>query len=60
MIERRLAVGELLAEDRQQAEVEALFTLPAEPRAELEDVVVLTSLCPRRFRRSIHNFPAIR
>jgi hypothetical protein len=88
MIERRLAVGEKLAEDRQQAEVEALFTakrqrcrgsagqtvgrkcaqqpaavgnaqralgggsapLPAEPRAELEDVAVETSPC-RRFRR---------
>ena len=29
MIERRLAVGEKLAEDRQQAEVGALFTKPA-------------------------------
>mmetsp|Transcript_31557 Transcript_31557/g.77789 ORF Transcript_31557/g.77789 Transcript_31557/m.77789 type:complete len:219 (+) Transcript_31557:1100-1756(+) len=50
MIERRLAVGEKLAEDRQQAAVEAHFTLPAEPRAELEDVAVETSPC-RRFRR---------
>ena len=88
MIQRRLAVDEQLAEDRQQAAVEALFTakrrrcrgsagqtvgrqraqqpaavgnaqralgggsapLPAEPRAELEDVAVGTSPC-RRFRR---------
>ena len=88
MIQRRLAADEQLAEDRQQAAVEALFTakrqrcrgsagqtvgrqraqqpavvgkaqrvlgggsapLPAEPRAELEDVVVETSPC-RRFRR---------
>ena len=88
MIQRRLAVDEQLAEDRQQAAVEALFTakrrrcrgsagqtvgrqraqqpaavgnaqralgggsapLPAEPRAELEDVAVETSPC-RHFRR---------
>ena len=88
MIQRRLAVDEQLAEDRQQAAVEAHFTakrqrcsgsagqtvgrqrtqqpaavgnaqralgggsapLPAEPRAELEDVAVETSPC-RHFRR---------
>ena len=93
MIQRRLAVDEQLAEDRQQAAVEAHFTakrqrcsgsagqtvgrqrtqqpaavgnaqrtlgggsapLPAEPRAELEDVAVGTSPCrPLRRWKALH------